>query len=73
MVDATAMVDGLNYLAREIVVTRDRALKDLHPRGDMLLDGMVNKGYAQQARDDGRYGLTAMGHRALQDLEPGDE
>lgn len=66
MTDANpVMVHGLRYLATEIVVTRDKALMDLHPVGDMLLDGLVSQGYAQRAHDDGRYGLTPVGHKAL--------
>lgn len=66
------MVAGLQYLAEETVVTRDEALKALHPRGDMLLDALVNAGYARQARDDGRYAITALGLKKLAAEDPGE-
>lgn len=67
------LADALQYLAGEIVVTRDKALMDLHPRGDMLLDAAVSGGYAKRAKDDGRYSLTPMGYRRVEAEAPKDE
>lgn len=57
------MDDALEYLAREIVVTRDQALKDLSPAGDMVLDGLMSQGYARQTEHG--YLLSQAGHRKL--------
>lgn len=67
------MTHALQYLSGEIVVSRDKALKDLHPGSDMLLQGMVGQGYARQAKDDGRYSLTPMGYRRVEAEAPKEE
>lgn len=60
------MVGALQYLSGEFSVTRTE-WRQHHKGRDMLLDGLVSKGYAIER--DGRFAVSQAGRRMLDDLE----
>lgn len=57
--------DAIRYVARDMSVTRDDVLRELHPSGDMLYDAIRTGGYVQWR--DGRMSLSDRGLRRLED------
>lgn len=53
---------GLDYLLREFSVTREEWRRHFHG-GDMLLDGLLSKGYA--LTQHGRFAVSRAGRRYL--------
>lgn len=68
MTDSQVMVGGLRYLAAEFVLTREDWRRH-HKGGDMLLDGLLSRGYARQQGD--RYAITPAGRACLEDADRG--
>lgn len=60
------MVGALQYLSGEFSVTRAE-WRQHHKGRDMLLDGLVSKGYAIER--SGRFAVSQAGRRMLEDLE----
>ncbi len=61
------MVDALQYLSSEFSCTRDE-WRNHHRGGDMLLDGLVSKGYANTKSD--RFAVSDAGRRFLEAMGP---
>lgn len=55
--------DSLKYLEREFSVDADEFRRDNAPGGEMLMMGVLSKGYARQER--GRIGLTDAGRARM--------
>lgn len=65
------ITDGLRHLAAKFSAERHEFARDMQPGGEMLLEGLVSKGYA--LHKGGRYALSEAGRRWLADVEPTDE
>lgn len=59
-------VEGLRWLSAEFVVSREEAQRHLGP---MLAEGLVSKGYANEAKD-GRIAVAEAGRRLLAAQDP---
>lgn len=64
------MAEGLRHLAGEFSVSRDEWRQHFRG-GDMLLDGLVSKGYALHQR--GRFAVSRQGRAFLQAVEVPDD
>ena len=62
-----AVTDGLRFLAAEFSCTQDE-WREHHAGGDMLLEGLVSRGYALAQR--GRFAVSDAGRRRLEAVDP---
>lgn len=62
------MTDGLQYLAGQFSATPDEFKRANQPGGDMLLMGLVSKGYANER--GGRVAVSDAGRRKLAEEAP---
>lgn len=58
------LTDALSYLASQFACPRDRALKDLAPAADMVLDGLASRGDVKLSAE-GCYTVTRAGFARL--------
>ena len=59
--------EALSWLASEFSVDRDEFRSHHKAGSDMLLDGLVSKGYVRE--DKGRFAVSAAGRRYVGDSE----
>jgi hypothetical protein len=65
------LADAIAWLSSQFSATRDEFRQEHQDGADMLLDGMLSKGYAWTK--GGRYAVTNAGRRASAHLEPVSE
>ena len=59
--------EGLQWLAGEFSATPDEFRKEHHPGGDMLLAGLLSRGFANAKHD--RVAVSEQGRRRLTAME----
>ncbi len=60
--------EGIRYLAEQFSCDKDEFRRDNQPQGEMLLDGLLSKGFARVGREE-RIVATEAGRRRLKDSE----
>ena len=70
---ADRITHALRYVTESFGTTRDEFRRDNQPQADMLLDGLLSRGYLNSNKASGIMAVNERGHRKLADEEITDE